>query len=473
MKRYIKAIKNTVCLSLLVVLSSCSIDDIKPINQLTKEDAIRDEASAQLVLNGVYDLGRVREFSSFPLYLAAYGNEGEILSDGLSGSKGFNTNNVPVDNPVLANFYNGQYKIINSANFLIERLEAGDAVGISEVTKNEMISEAKVQRALTYFNLLRYFGQFYDLNSEYGVVVRTEFAKELTAQPRNTVQEVYTLIKSDLEYAAANGPTMIDHFYTGSLAAKALLSKVELTMGNYGTAASLAFEVINNSENYALEGDYASIFLKSFNSSEVIFAPISGPGSEGGTSMDQIRRTSFSETLENLSDAQKGVLGDGNLGGTGSGFDPRFSYAYAAATKGPNGQGKYPFGTVSTARNNTMFHLRLGEIYLVHAEAEARRSGGDLDVALESLNTIRLRAGVTEKILSDKATLLEDVRQEKLLELFFENGEPWFDLVRYDILGNIDASSVKPTLISRDQFVLPIPLQVIIGNTTVKQNPGY
>ena len=136
-------------------------------------------------------------------------------------------------------------------------------------------------------------------------------------------------------------------------------------------------------------------------------------------------------------------------------------------------QAKYPFANRSDSRNNTMYHLRLGEIYLIHAEAEARRPGGDLDAALESLNAIRLRAGVDEKTVSDAATLLEDVRQEKLLELFFENGESWFDMVRYDVLGNLDIATVKPTIVSDKQLVLPIPLQVIIGNTNVKQNPGY
>lgn len=150
MNTYIKIIKNTIGLLLLIVLASCSIDDIKPINQLTQENTIRDEVSAQQVLNGIYDIGREFEVSGFPLYLAAYGNEGRIVNDGLTGSKGFNTNEVPVDNIFLTNFYNGQYKIINSANFLIQRLEAGDAIGISVTRKNEMISEAKFQRAFTY-----------------------------------------------------------------------------------------------------------------------------------------------------------------------------------------------------------------------------------------------------------------------------------------------------------------------------------
>ncbi|TXD46748.1 RagB/SusD family nutrient uptake outer membrane protein [Polaribacter sp. IC073] len=472
MKIDIKIFKNLVCASILVLMTSCSIDDIEPQNQLTQENTIRDEISAQQVLNGVYDLGRDFDVSAFPLYLAAYGNEG-IISGSLSGGNGFNTNEVPVSNVFLASLYNAHYKIINSTNFLIKGLEDGKAVGISEERKNGMISEAKFQRAFAYFNLLRYFGQFYDVNSSFGLVLRKEFSTELTASPRNSVQEVYTFIKDDLEFAAANGPEFIEHFYAGKIAAKALLAKVELYTGNYTDAATLADEVINNTEGYALESSYSAIFSNSFNSQEVLFAPYASSGQEGGSTMDLINRTTFSDNLKTTADAQVGTATDGDLTGAGTNYDPRFSFAYSEGTKGVNTQGKYPFINNASSQNNTLYHLRLAEVFLIHAEAEARRPGGDLTVALGSLNTIRNRVSVTPKMLSDKATLLEDVRQEKLLELFYENGESWFDLVRYSKLGDVTIASKKATITTERQLILPIPSQVIIGNNNVDQNPDY
>ncbi|MEO8932748.1 MAG: RagB/SusD family nutrient uptake outer membrane protein [Xanthomarina sp.] len=471
MKIDINKYKNLAYLVLLTLVTSCSIDDVQPINQLPAENAITNATSAQQVLNSVYDLGREFDLGSFPIYLAAYGNEG-VITGFLSGSNGYNTNQVRVGNTFLANVYNGHYKIINQSNFLIQELEAGHAVGLSEVRKVEMISEAKFQRAFSHFTLLRYFGQFYDLNSNYGIVVKTEFSTELIALPRNSVQEVYTQIIEDLEYAEANGPINIAHYYTGSLAARALLSKVSLYVGDYQRAATLADEVINNTEGYALEANYASIFSNSFNSSEVIFAPLTGPDNEGGTTMDQVNRSTFSENLESLSDAQVGSVGDGDLSATGSGYDPRFSFAYSEDTQGNNQNGKYPFLDLVSSQGNTLYHLRLAEMYLVHAEAEARRPGGNLTDALASVNALRFRAGVAVKVL-DPTTILEDIRQEKLLELFFENGEPWFDMVRYASLGNLDISLEKPTVTSENQYVLPIPSQVLIGNNNMIQNPGY
>lgn len=472
MQKYINTFKKLLILAVTVSISSCSIDDIEPFNKLTVENAIRDEASAQQVLNGVYDLGRTFEVSAFPLYLAGFGNEG-IVANGLSGSAGYDRNEVPVENRFLANLYNGEYKIINSANFLIEELEAGKAVGISEERKAGMISEAKFQRALTYFNLLRYFGQYYDLDSKYGVVLRTSFSTELDSKPRNSVQETYDLIVADLEYVVTNGPVSIEHFYSGSLAAKALLAKVKLYEGKYDEAAILAEEVINNSEGYALEDNYADIFKNQFNSSEVIFAPFAGAGAEGGSNMNLINRTKYSEYLRSLADAQVLEPNDGDLVGAGSNYDPRFSFAYSDETKGLNSQAKYPISSFSSIEGNTIYYLRLAEIYLIRAEALARADGGDTEAALLSLNKIRERAGVAPKSFVDVPTLLEDIRQEKILELFFENGEPLFDLIRYDILGNLDASSIKPTLTSENEFILPIPSEVLIGNKELIQNPGY
>ncbi|TDE04643.1 RagB/SusD family nutrient uptake outer membrane protein [Flavobacterium hiemivividum] len=472
MKQHIRKINTVLIFAIAATITSCNIDDIKPQNKLTTENTVRDEASAQMVLNGVYDLGREFDVSFFPLHLAALGNEGTI-SGFMSGSKGFNVNEVPVDNVFLGNLYNGHYKIINSCNFLIQELEAGKAIGISETKKGEMLAEAKFQRAFTHFNLLRYFGEFYNLNSTYGIVLKTTFSTKLEAKPRNTVAEVYKQIEDDLIFAAANGPVYVEHFYSGSLAAKALLSKVYLYEKKFTEAATLAEEVINNSEGYALEDNYADIFSNSFNSSEVIFAPFTGPDNEGKTQMSQVNRTTYSQSLRTLADAQVGTSTNGSLSGAGSGYDPRFSFAYSNATKKSNGNGKYPFLDQISSQGNTLYHLRLAEIYLVKAEAEARRTGGDLGNALGRLNEIRDRAGVTAKVLTTKATLLEDIRNEKLLELFFENGEGWFDIVRYHSQGNLTASAVKASLVSENQFVLPMPLDVITGNNTIIQNKGY
>lgn len=467
-----KHINKLIALSLIVLFSGCAIDDIEPINQLTHDNAIYDEASAERVLNGVYDLGREFDIGFFPLHLAAYGNEG-LINGSLSGMNGFNNNEVPIVNPFLANVYNGNYKVINTANFLIEELEKGKAEGISEEKKVDLIAQAKILRASYYFDLLRYFGEYYDTSSPNGLVLSTEFSVSLETKSRSSVQEVYNQILEDLDYGIAHGPSVIEHFHVGKVVAQALKAKVFLYMKDYAQASNLALEVINNDEGYVLEAEYASIFMNSYNSSEVLFAPVHGSGSEGGTQMDQISNTTYSGNLESLADAQVNDEDDGDLTDAGENYDPRFAYAYSEATKGVNGQGKYPFISTASGENNTLYHLRLAELYLIYAEAETRKDGGNLSAALDYLNQIRTRAGVDPKTSTTKSELLEDIREEKLLELFYEKGEPLFDLVRYSIIGDLNAEDFKPTLDQQYKYILPIPEKALIGNNNLSQNPGY
>ena len=76
--------------------------------------------------------------------------------------------------------------------------------------------------------------------------------------------------------------------------------------------------------------------------------------------------------------------------------------------------------------------MRLGEIYLLHAEALAFQD--DIDGALIWLNKIRKRAKLAEYQRTDIASV-EDLRDkvlhERRLELAFEGTCFFFDLVRF------------------------------------------
>ena len=246
---------------------------------------------------------------------------------------------------------------------------------------------------------------------------------------------------------------------------------MQLYRGEYAAAETLAGIVIDNAEGYVLEDSYDSIFSNGYNSSEVIFAIYNDIPPSSGSGMYQASRTKYSNAFKDIADAQ--VPGEGSLDETGSGFDPRFSFAYSDATKGINLNGKYPGNeNVATSTRNTLYYIRLAEMYLIRAEAIAR-SNGDLDAAFADVNTLRLRAGVDEKETTDKATLLNDIREEKMLEMFYENGESWFDLIRYHKAGDVNAFDEKSSLTSSKQFILPIGINVLTGNNLMIQNPGY
>lgn len=133
------------------------------------------------------------------------------------------------------------------------------------------MQKLKFLRAQAHFYLLRLFGEFFDTNSTFGIVLKTMPISNADAQPRASVAETYELILEDLDYAISHAPDFSSTFYVSKIAAKALKSKVALYQKDYSTAASLAREVLDSDER-ELEESYADIFTKKVVSpNEVIF----------------------------------------------------------------------------------------------------------------------------------------------------------------------------------------------------------
>ena len=120
---------------------------------------------------------------------------------------------------------------------------------------------------------------------------------------------------------------------------------------------------------------------------------------------------------------------------------------------------------------NTLFFMRLAEVYLIKAEADARMKR--FDDARESLNAITTRSGYADGyvdgIVDDD--LLPMIFKHKWMELAFENNEEWFDMVRFHTL---DGMVIAPVYIANDKHLcLPIPRIALAGNNLLVQNPSY
>ncbi|MCI5080225.1 MAG: RagB/SusD family nutrient uptake outer membrane protein, partial [Saprospiraceae bacterium] len=110
--------------------------------------------------------------------------------------------------------------------------------------------------------------------------------------------------------------------------------------------------------------------------------------------------------------------------------------------------------------------VRLGEVYLIRAEARAR-AAGDWNVAIPDVNVLRSRAKV------DGYTTLtaEEFLAERGREMFQE-GVRRTDLIRFDAYN--DSWWEKPVDPSDHVNVFPIPFeQIQASNGTLTQNAGY
>jgi hypothetical protein len=141
---------------------------------------------------------------------------------------------------------------VNAANAVIKELGALDASKINETTKGEILAEARFLRGYAHYALLSYFGEFYDVSSKYGVMLRKEpVTVSNIAQPRNTVQESYDFILADVDDAIAHIKDGNPNYYASKWAAMALKMRILMNRGaagDYTEVISLANNIITNSQ---------------------------------------------------------------------------------------------------------------------------------------------------------------------------------------------------------------------------------
>ena len=117
--------------------------------------------------------------------------------------------------------------------------------------------------------------------------------------------------------------------------------------------------------------------------------------------------------------------------------------------------------------NQNVIVLRLSEMYLIKAEAEANMPTAVISNIQSALNEIRHRANLGDTDAATISELLLAIEQERRLEFAFE-GHRWFDLVRTN-----RAVDVLPGVTKATQMLFPIPLSELNTNSLMTQNTGY
>lgn len=246
--------------------------DVKPENYLFEEQLVTDDKSAQTSLVGVYTQLNSTYISQYSELLPAL-MAGELSTTNTGFFRDASLNDFDPNSISVKLFYEVFYDIINSANATISGVLGNDAV--SKVEQDRILSEAYFLRAFGHFQVLRYFGQFFDINSPYGIVILKELSTfENRERPRLSVQESYDFILKDLDESIRLNAPFTNNFYASALAAKAFKANVLLYIGgdaNYTQAINLANAVINDG-SVTLETNFADIFDNGNSNAEVIFS---------------------------------------------------------------------------------------------------------------------------------------------------------------------------------------------------------
>lgn len=471
-------------------LFSCKkILDVKPTNQVNANASIKTPADAQIMINGI-----VRSMSSsdyygrnFILYGDAKGGDMTIPSQGRGNDALYTFNHSATSGSYSGYWSQIYFSLLQVNNLLqnIDQLEAGGATGYSSYK-----GQALTLRAIMYFDLVRLYGKPYDLDKNAFGVPNITTPLSSSAQPlRNTVNENYTQILSDLKTAAPLlGKAKSNGFvnYYGNLAMQA---RVYLYMKDYPNALKAAEEIIT-SNVYTLYTNVAWVdSWKTQFGSESIFEigvyPLEGDLGSGSIGAYQRKKGDGGSAIlgwfiasdyfltrlkEDAADVRWGVMNDDEIS---TGANPRKGalYKYSGSIS-LAGDGK----ATATAVNLKL--IRLSEIYLIAAEAALPT---DALKAATYLNAIRKRAPNLAPATAATVTV-DMILDERSKELYGE-GHRFFDMMRLnksitfndEIIGISVAT--RPKTIDRTFFktLLPISQGEINANPGIKaqQNPQY
>lgn len=469
----------TYILLAIVLNSGCKkLLDKDPVDKISIEDTFSDFDGARAAMLGVYTA-----FYETNYYNGLRSAYPDVIGGNIKYSK---TGNVDLyDEYNLAATaaesdmnatYQQLYSILNNINYIIQKVPA-IADGTS-ATRNRLVAEAKVLRALIHFDLVQLYAQPYGFTadaSHLGISINLEpFFVNATAIRRSTVKETYEAIIADLKSAAVMFPATSAVYTAGSSVnyanqntVNALLARVYLSMGDWQNAYTAADAVIAT-RAYTLYSNtnYVSSWLLK-NTTESIFE-ISVPNSFAGNSyasyFDIISGNNFlqfatTEDLLNLYTStdvrgRNTLYNEFTVSGTKYFFCKKYATTNAIATG--------------------VKVIRLSEMYLIRAEAAAEL--GNNTRANADLNTIRQRgdAAAAALNLSGKNELVEAILLERRKELNLE-GFLLFDLGRRKKnIVRTDCNAITCNLnYPAAHYVLPIPEVSVRSNFRMIQNPTY
>jgi starch-binding outer membrane protein, SusD/RagB family len=455
-----KYLKLCLFLFLTASFAACNLlNEVSP-NDLASGDAIKDAASTEAALLGIYSAMQLKGYygGHYPLISEAVSDNGatggyQVISLTQLGDKAVTPANV-----ITEDLWLSVYRVIANCNGLLAALP--NISDLSATRKKDIEGQARAIRALAHFDLLRYFGEHWNANSAFGVPLILT-VQTITDRPtRATVGDVYKTITTELLAALPLlDATNITPQYVNVNTVNALLARVYLYQKLLPKADEYASKVISSTAYSLLNAnDYASIF-NTRRTSESIFE----------LAFDVQNKSSFNGLTYTRDGAARPEVNFMAAESLNSFFKQRGSDVRAKMlnfdstandlTIVPDGRTQKYRG--ETVRDNPAYIVRLAEMYLIRAEARGRTTG------LADINALRAKRDIyaitPTMVLTDDA-FRSAILDERRAEFNFE-GHRYFDLARLRRLkADIGVEDFRS--------ILPIPGREI-KTAGLTQNPGY
>ncbi len=506
--------------ALLLFAAGCKkVLDYTPEVFVGQTQVFKDQAGATAAVTGIYTQLQTLKKSDYAL-IGIVGTDEARCTYQSQGYGDYYQNITGLDvydlkfgsqNYQVSGFWTDCYLGIANANSAILGIPGASIA--DPTVKSRLLGESKFMRALFYFYLVQLYGD---------IPLRTETTPFSAGVKRTPAADVYAQIVSDLQFAIANlwaKSKTPDAGRATVEAAKALLGKVYLTMGQYNDAKTNFEDLINNN-SVTLLADYSQLFDGQHENNaeslfeiqystdpnntqglQNLFGSYAGPGIPGeaftihtpGYGGTVVMATAYySDTVFDQANDKRYLVSiwphryDGNGATMDWWVDPGLptikKYDITSSDIDISNSGK------------NLYYLRAADVYLMYSEV--LNELGQTAPALAPLNKVRNRAGLQNLEVAwgrtpTQAELRTELLDERIRELGGE-GWRWFDLKRTGTLvarvqlhnnprahyvpinGEGDAHPAQN--ISAQNNLYPIPLAELQTNQALSltdQNPGY
>ena len=491
-----------------LLISSCSkqLNQI-PISQGTTATFYHSPSDFIQGINAVYN-----DLRGYPDRLL---NLSEIRSDNIYGVSVTVRDWDPINdfspgiapNTYVEEAWNTDFNGVFKANTVLDQITKNGSFINSAALATRLQAEAKYLRAFYYFDLVRYFGKL-------PIIDHPVLASEANSIGRASVDSVYQLIISDLQFATANLPptyTGVDVGRATKYAAEATLALVYMTrsgptysiagpglgLNEWGLALPLLNDIIN-SGLFVFNPNYANVFAYTNQNpsvnKEAIFdvmyvsgqSPVLGATYPWDLTPSQyflsINDTKNLDGSLEIIPVSNDLVNDYPVGdkrkaqtvhttgytNAGSTELRPFYKKYLDTTKIPTAS-RFDWGI------NFMV-TRYTDVLMNEAECILNGAPGTQTTVDSIVNLVRVRAGLATLSGVTKPQFFDERRRE-----FADEGSRWFDLQRSGNLLTImnawitaeDAQHrINPVI--ANYVIYPVPQSQLDANPGLySQNPGY
>jgi hypothetical protein len=445
-----KTLHRLLLLGILVGTGACqNFLDVKPKESISDDVTIVDRTSAETVLRGVYS-----GLANGSYYGTSYQSIGYLTGDNIqwTGSQSqvqeFINKRVNADNSTIAGAWDAIYRTISRANNVIDKVPTVADASLTQTLKDQYVGEALAIRALAYFDLVRVWGGV-------PLITRPTLAPtDNVGIRRSSVAETYAQVLRDLDAAEPLLPATTDRYRFTRKTVWALKARYYLYRQDWARAEEFATRLITDT-NYRLVRPYNAFFANDARGTQesVLELFYNGTTEVNGHRGQWQPQTNGGTRQWAPNDAFVALVNNPAIGGNRSTLVAR------------DNQNRW-YGNLyyRTPASDPSFLIRIAELYLIRAEARAQQN--NLVGSLTDLNAVRDRAGLAAATASTAAAALLAIENERRIEFALEPHR-WFDLVRTGraaaVLGVTDPN----------RYVLPIPVQQLLVDSALEQNPGY